>query len=144
MTLTNRVVIKGDITGDIYYDVFTINGKPMPFLRVYIMINETPETKEVKGLRVVFYGNKAEEAEAFVQTGTRIHVEGHIQMRRAPNGKPTFEIVAEDVDYLRNETRERGQKRKEEMQARGQLPGNKVAFTTLLPELPDDSAGVTV
>lgn len=141
MTLTNRVVIKGDITSDIYYDIFKISGKPVPFLRVYLMINGTSETKEVKGLRVVFYGIKAEEAEAHVQKGSRIHVEGHIQMRRAPNGSPTFEVVAEDVEYLRNITWERGQKRKEEMAVQGKNVKEKFSFTTLLPELPDEPVG---
>ena len=144
MTLTNRVIIQGDITSDIYYDLFNINGRQVPFLRLYMMVNETPDAKEVNGLRVVFYGSKAEEAEAFVQKGTRILVEGHIQMRRAPNGNLTFEVVAEDAEYLRNATNERGQKRKEEMRARAPGVKEKGFFVTLLPDLPDDTPGVNL
>jgi hypothetical protein len=66
-------------------------------------------------------------------------VEGHIQMRRAPNGSPTFEVVAEDVEFLRNITWERGQKRKEEMAARGPARPERASFITILPELPDNA-----
>jgi single-stranded DNA-binding protein len=140
MARSNNVVIKGDITSDIYYDVFTQSGKSVPFLRVYLMINGTPEAKDVKGLRVVFYGYLAELSEAHLQKGSRIHVEGHIQMRRAPNGSMTFEVVAEDVEFLRNITWERGQKRLDELAASGRGRPEKSSFVSLLPELADDLA----
>lgn len=140
MACGNSVVITGDITGDIYYDVFTQNDKTIPFLRVYLMVNGTAEFKDVKGLRVVFYGNKAEEAEAHLEKGSRIHIQGHIQMRRAPNGSPTFEVVAENVEFLRNINWERGQKRKEEMAARRQGRLERFSFVTLLAELPDEAS----
>jgi len=60
MSWNNRVAVLGDITGDIYYDVLQISNQPVPFLRVYMMINATREAKEVKGLRIVFYGVLAE------------------------------------------------------------------------------------
>ncbi len=138
MARSNITLIKGDITSDIYYDIFTQSGKSVPFLRVYMMINGTPEAKEVKGLRVVFYGYLAELAEAHLQKGSRIQVEGHIQMRRAPNGSPTFEIVAEDVEFLRNITWERGQKRQEELTAKGRGRPEKASFISLLPEFSDE------
>lgn len=138
MARANSVVLMGDITSDIYYDVFTQNGKAVPFLRVYLMINGSPEAKEVKGLRVVFYGYLAELSEAHLQKGSRLLVQGHIQMRRAPNGKPTFEIVAEEAEYLRNITWERGQKRREELAAEGRKQPEKTSFVSLLPEFPDE------
>lgn len=138
MARSNNVVIKGDITSDIYYDVFTQSGKPVPFLRVYLMVNGTPEAKEVKGLRVVFYGYLAELSEAHLQKGSRLLVEGHIQMRRAPNGSLTFEVVAEDVEYLRNITWERGQKRQEDLAANGRCRQEKAAFVSLLPDFADE------
>ena len=82
MSWNNRVAVLGDITGDIYYDVLQISNQPVPFLRVYMMINETREAKEVRGLRIVFYGVLAELAEAHLQTGSRILVQGHIQLRK--------------------------------------------------------------
>jgi len=102
------------------------------------MVNGTPEAKEIKGLRVVFYGYLAELSEAHLQKGSRIHVEGHIQMRRAPNGSITFEVVAEDVEFLRNITWERGQKRLEEMSANGRGRPEKSSFVALLPEFTEE------
>lgn len=139
MARSNITLIKGDITSDIYYDVFTQNGKAVPFLRVYLMVNGTPEAKEIKGLRVVFYGYLAELSEAHLQKGSRIQIEGHIQMRRAPNGNPTFEIVAEDVEFLRNITWERGQKRQEELAAKGRGRPENISFVSLLPEFADEA-----
>ena len=138
MARSNIALIKGDITSDIYYDVFTQNGKAVPFLRVYLMVNGTPDAKEIKGLRVVFYGYLAELSEAHLQKGSRIQIEGHIQMRRAPNGSPTFEVVAEDVEFLRNITWERGQKRLEEMSANGRGRPEKSSFVALLPEFTEE------
>ena len=63
MAWNNHVAVLGDITGDIYYDVLQISNQSVPFLRVYMMINETREAREVKGLRIVFYGVLAELAE---------------------------------------------------------------------------------
>jgi single-stranded DNA-binding protein len=108
------------------------------------MINGTPEAKEVKGLRVVFYGYLAELAEAHLQTGSRIYVEGHIQMRRTPNGSIAFEIVAEDVEFLRNITWERGQKRLDEMSASGRGRPEKSSFTSLLPDIADALAETNI
>jgi single-stranded DNA-binding protein len=141
MARSNSVVVKGDITSDIYYDIFTQNGKSVPFLRVYLMVNGTPEAKEVKGLRVVFYGYLAELAEAHLKKGSRILVEGHIQMRKAPNGNLTFEVVAEDVEFLRNITWERGQKKLEVLAASGRSQPEKTAFTVLLPDLENELPG---
>lgn len=138
MARNNFVVIKGDITSDIYYDVFTQNGKQIPFLRVYLMVNGTPETKDIKGLRVVFYGYLADLSEAHLQKGSRIHVSGHIQMRRAPNGSPTFEIVAEEVEYLRNINRERGKKRLEELAASNPNHPEVKSFVRLLNDFQDE------
>ena len=142
MARSNHVVIKGDITSDIYYDVFTQSGKPLQFLRVHLMINGAADAKEVKGLRVVCYGYLAESAEAHLQTGSRILVEGHIQVRKAPNGNLIFEVVAEDVEYLRNITWERGQKKLEEMAANGRGRQDKTSLAALLPDFPDEIPGL--
>lgn len=132
MARNNQVMVKGDITGDIYYDVFTQAETPLAFLRLYLMVNSTPDAKELRGLRVVFYGFLAELAEAHVQKGSRILVNGHIQMRRAPNGNPTFEIVAEDVEFLRHINWERGNKRYTEMLANGKIPGRAATLASML------------
>ena len=119
MARNNRVSVQGDLTGDIYYDVIQKDGRAIPFLRVYMMINNSSTAGEVRGLRVMFYGLLAEEAEAHLQKGSRIEVEGHLQIRRIPDEGVSVEVAAEDVDYIRNITWERGAKRLAEMAAVG-------------------------
>ena len=124
MSWNNRVAVLGDITGDIYYDVLQISNQPVPFLRVYMMINETREANEVKGLRIVFYGVLAELAEAHLQTGSRILVQGHIQLRKGKNNVIVSEVVAEHVIYIRNFDQEKGNQRLKELKAAGKIqPG---------------------
>jgi single-stranded DNA-binding protein len=119
MARNNRVSVQGDLTGDIHYDVIQKEGRAIPFLRVYMMINNSSTAGEVRGLRVMFYGLLAEEAEAHLQKGSRIEVEGHLQIRRIPDEGVSVEVAAEDVDYIRNITWERGAKRLAEMAAVG-------------------------
>ena len=119
MARNNRVSVQGDLTGDIHYDVIQKDGRAIPFLRVYMMINNSSTAGEVRGLRVMFYGLLAEEAEAHLQKGSRIEVEGHLQIRRIPDEGISVEVAAEDVDYIRNITWERGAKRLAEMAAVG-------------------------
>ena len=121
MARNNRVSVQGDITGDIYYDVLQLANKPLPFLRVYMMINGTREAKEVKGLRIVFYGILAELAEAYLQKGSRIEVEGHIQVRQTREDGIVVEVVAEDVDFIRNVDYPKGRKRYAELSTAGKL-----------------------
>jgi single-stranded DNA-binding protein len=121
MGWNNRVTVFGDITGDIYYDVLQLTNKPLPFLRVYMMINGTRESKEVKGLRIVFYGTQAELAEAQLKMGSRIQVEGHIQLRKIRNEGIVVEVVAEHVVYIRNYDREKGNQRYKEMLVSGKI-----------------------
>ena len=52
---------RGDITGDIYFDYLRPqNQDPIPYVRLYLMIDGSPESKPVKGLRVLVYGTLAE------------------------------------------------------------------------------------
>ena len=126
MARNNRVAVQGDITGDIYYDVLQLANKPLPFLRVYMMINGSRGSKEVKGLRVVFYGILAELAEAHLQKGSRIEIEGHLQIRQVRNEGIVVEVVAEDVDFIRNIDWDKGRKRYQEMVAAGKIqPGQE-------------------
>ena len=73
---------RGDITGDIYLDYLRPqNQDPVPYVRLYLMIDGSPESKPVKGLRVLIYGTLAELVYGHVQKGSRIGVEGHVQLR---------------------------------------------------------------
>jgi single-stranded DNA-binding protein len=136
MTWNNSVAVIGDITGDIYYDILQINNKPVPFLRVYMAINATGETREVKGLRIVFYGVKAELAEAYLQTGSRILVHGHIQLRKDHRNIVVVEVVSEHVYYIRNFDGARGSQRLNELKLSGKLDQNVTDLE--IPELIED------
>ena len=117
---------RGDITGDIYFDhLRPQNQDPVPYVRLYLMINGSPEAKPVKGLRVLVYGTLAELVYGHVQKGSRIGVEGHIQMRSRPNTTtPVFEVVAERIEFIRNIDYERGKQVIAELKQRGKRNGS--------------------
>ncbi len=119
MAQSNHVSVKGDITGDIYYDILDIGDKQTTYLRLYMMINGSREAHPVKGLRICIYGLLAELTYAHVRKGSRIFVEGHVQTRTRRNGDVTVEVVAEDVDFIRNIDYERGSQVIEDLKRRG-------------------------
>jgi len=70
---------------------------------------------------VVFYGILAELAEAHLQKGSRLEVEGHIQIRQVKNEGIVVEVVGEDVDFIRNIDWDKGRARYQEMVAAGKI-----------------------
>lgn len=118
---------RGDITGDIYFDYLRpLGGEKIPFIRLYLMIDGNRDAKPVRGLRIMAYGTLAEILYGHMQKGSRIGVEGHVQMRdRINSNSPTFEIVAEHVEFIRNIDYERGNQVMEELKARGKVQANK-------------------
>jgi hypothetical protein len=58
MARNNLTWIKGDITGDIYYDIFHLEAKDVQYLRLYLMVKGVAGAAGVKGLRVYGRGNK--------------------------------------------------------------------------------------
>jgi len=102
MARNNHVWVKGDITGDIYFDILKLDGKEVQYLRMYLMIKGVKGANGVKGLRVCVYGPLAKLVYGHVHKGSRIGVIGHIQQRNLRDGKMVFEIVAVEVDFLRN------------------------------------------
>jgi len=122
---------RGDITGDIYFDYLRPpGGERIPFIRLYMMIDGNRDAKPVRGLRIMAYGNLAEILYGHVQKGSRIGVEGHIQMRERPNStSPTFEVVAEHVEFIRHIDYERGNQVMEELKARGKAQSAAVLAT---------------
>jgi hypothetical protein len=117
---------RGDITGDIYFDyLHPDNQPPLPYVRLYLMIEGSPGAKPVKGLRILVYGTLAELVFGHVQKGSRIGVEGHIQLRYRPNTMtPVFEIVAERVEFIRNIDYERGKPVIADLKQRGKRDSN--------------------
>jgi hypothetical protein len=117
----NLTWIKGDITGDIYYDNFHLESKDVQYLRLYLMIKGVVGAAAVKGLRVCIYGPLAELVYGHVRKGSRLGVIGHIQQRTTRQGKMVFEIVAEEVEFLRNIEWESGARVRQDLVARGLL-----------------------
>ncbi|MDD5369138.1 MAG: single-stranded DNA-binding protein [Anaerolineaceae bacterium] len=121
MARNNHVWVKGDITGDIYFDVLKLDGKEVQFLRMYIMTKGVKGAAAVKGLRICVYGPMAELVYGYVHKGSRIGVTGHIQQRHTHDGKMVFEVVAAEVDFLRNIDWEAGARVRQDLVARGLL-----------------------
>jgi len=117
----NHVWVKGDITGDIYYDIFKLDGKEVQYLRLYLMIKGVKGANGVKGLRTCVYGPLAELVYGHVRKGSRLGVIGHIQQRTTREGKMVFEIVAAEVEFLRNIDWEAGKRVRNDLVARGAL-----------------------
>jgi len=137
MARGNHVSVKGDITGNIYYDIQTYKGKQVYYLRLYMMVKGGPEACEVRGLRVCMYGLLAEITRAHVEKGSRIFVEGHIQIRSRQTGGPIVEVVAEEVDFIRNIDYDRGSRAIDDMRKRG-------LFNTVNPNNANQLATVAV
>ena len=121
MARNNLTWIKGDITGDIYYDNFHLDSKDVQYLRLYLMIKGVVGTAAVKGLRICVYGPLAELVYGHVRKGSRLGVIGHIQQRTTREGKMVFEIVAEEVEFLRNIEWEAGARVRQDLVNRGLL-----------------------
>lgn len=121
MARNNHVWVKGDITGDIYYDVFRLDGKEVQYLRLYLMVKGVMGAAGVKGLRTCVYGPLAELVYGHVRKGSRIGVIGHIQQRTTRQGKMVFEIVAAEVEFLRNIDWETGERARKDLVTRGLL-----------------------
>jgi hypothetical protein len=117
----NLTWIKGDITGDIYYDNFHLDSKDVQYLRLYLMIKGVIGAAAVKGLRLCVYGPLAELVYGHVRKGSRLGVVGHIQQRTTREGKMVFEVVAEEVEFLRNIEWEAGARVRQDLVARGLL-----------------------
>jgi single-stranded DNA-binding protein len=119
MARNNMCMVMGDITQDIYYDMFDLDHQLIPFLRVLLMVNATKGCKGVKGLRVVAYGPLANLARGYLQKGSRILVIGHLQIRNRKVGeshKLIFEVVADEIQFIKNIRWEEGEKNRLEME----------------------------
>jgi single-stranded DNA-binding protein len=121
MARNNHVWVKGDITGDIYYDIFQLDGENVQYLRLYLMLKSVQGAHSVKGLRTCVYGPLAELVYGHVRKGSRIAVIGHIQQRTTRQGKPVFEVVASEVEFLRNINWEAGEQVRRDLVRRGLL-----------------------
>ncbi|MGA2110585.1 MAG: single-stranded DNA-binding protein [Anaerolineales bacterium] len=120
MARNNLVFVVGDITSDMYYDTFQLDGKAVPFLRMHLMVDGTDGASSVFGLRIVVYGTLAELTYGYVQKGSRIAVIGHIQ-RRTHEGENVFEVVANEVQFIKRIDWEEGDLVRKDLVQRGKL-----------------------
>ncbi len=126
MARNNLIWIKGDITGDIYYDTFRYETREIQYLRLYLMIDQVYGTNQVKGLRVCVYGAHAEFVYGHVRKGSRLAVIGHVQTRKTHKGDWVVEIVADEVEFLRNVDWDAGERVRKDMVRRGLMrPSHK-------------------
>lgn len=121
MARNNHCSLKGDLAGDIYFDVFQLNGENVSYVRFYMFIKGTAGASTVKFLRVCAYGPLADLAYGYLKKGSRVHVLGHVQTRQTRKGQFVFEVVAEEIDFLRNIDWERGENVRRDLVARGVL-----------------------
>ncbi len=121
MARNNLTWVKGDITGDIYYDIFHLDSKDVQYLRMYLMIKGVFGAAAVKGLRICVYGPLAELVYGHVRKGSRLGVIGHIQQRVTRKGDMVFEIVADEIEFLRNIDWEAGERVRKDLVQRGLL-----------------------
>jgi single-stranded DNA-binding protein len=102
----NHVFIIGTVGEDIYYDRFQRgdgNGE-YAFLRLMLTNDEY-----LKDLRVIVRGSLAELSYPYLQEGSKIAVDGHIQTRDRETGKKVVEVTAEYIAFLENINWEAGE-----------------------------------
>jgi single-stranded DNA-binding protein len=120
----NHVFIVGTVGEDIYYSQFRRgegNGE-YAFLRMLLTNDEY-----LKGLRVVVRGSLAELSYPYLQEGSKISVDGHIQTRERETGKQVVEVTAEHIAFLENinwEAGEAAQRAKVDQEAKVSIHGS--------------------
>jgi single-stranded DNA-binding protein len=95
----NNVFVVGDIGEDIYYDMFRRANGDGSYAFLRLMLNNE---QYLNGLRVTVRGTLAELAFPFLQNGSKIAVDGHLQTRDRETGKKVVEVTAEHIAFLEN------------------------------------------
>jgi hypothetical protein len=139
MASGNICWVRGDITGDIYLDYLrSPDEEPIPYVRLYLMIDGSRDAKPVKGLRIMIYGALAKLVYGYIQKGSRIGVEGHIQIRDRSDGNGVvFELVAERVEFIRNIDFERGRQTIADLKQRERLNSDP-SLNVEIGDVPND------
>ena len=110
----NLVFLIGNISSDIYFDHLHIKETMRPFLRLFLFCHQP---REVKGLRVNLWDEKADLYYPYLQRGSRIAVVGNL-ISREFKGSLSHEVEALNLILLRNINWEYGEKER----LRQQLP----------------------
>jgi single-stranded DNA-binding protein len=95
----NNVFVIGDVGEDIYFDRFerTQGEGDYAFMRLMLTNDEY-----LSGLRVIVRGSLAEISFPFLQKGSKVAVDGHLQTRDRETGKKVVEVTAEHIAFLEN------------------------------------------
>jgi len=102
----NSVFVVGNIHGDIYFDWFDRSGGDGNYAFLRLMLENE---QYLNGLRVTIRGSLAELAYPYLQNGSRIAVDGHLQTRDRETGKKVVEVTAEHIAFLEHINWEAGQ-----------------------------------
>ncbi len=120
MTRNNSCNHVIDITEDILFNIITLNGKKVAFLRMFGFVKAVPGASQVNGLRFIAYGPLAELIYAHIQKGSRLFTISHVQQREADDRIYT-EFVIEECQFIRNVKWEAGIAKRKELVERGEL-----------------------
>ena len=134
MARNNHVFLVGDLSGNIRFDVLRLGEEDVQYLRINLFVKPLEGTSKVTGLPVVMYGPLAELVYGHIQSGSRIAVMGHIQQRTTTKGFKSVEIVAEEVQFIRNIDWERGEEVRKTLVSRGQLRPSHVDLVSIETE----------
>ena len=110
----NLVFLIGNISSDIYFDHLHIKETMRPFLRLFLFCHQP---REVKGLRVNLWDEKADLYYPYLQRGSRIAVVGNL-ISREFKGSLSHEVEALNLILMRNINWEYGEQERQ----RHQLP----------------------
>ena len=98
----NQVNISGRLTKDI--DLRYTSGSQMAVARFTVAVNRAKNNGEADFIRVVVFGNQAENAERYIGKGCRVIVEGRLQTGSYENNKGetiyTTDVVANRVEFI--------------------------------------------
>lgn len=107
----NQVFLVGNITGDIYFDRFLINGNRHSFLRL-VLIASRP--RRLEGMRIILWDENAQLYFPYLKKGSELAVMGQLESH-VHKGRLIHEIVADHLLLLRNIDWQRGEKLRQEM-----------------------------
>jgi len=110
MARNNFVFLRGNLTDAPFYALLEGRDGPVPFMRFTLAV----DSARTDFIYVVAYGDRALHDHAFLRRGSEVAVQGRLRSRRV-EGKVIYEVVADEVTFLRNIEWERGEKHWQEV-----------------------------
>jgi len=124
VAIVNQCNFLVDFSGYKDFRQINVDGKLTELASFKGYTPEAEGTKPARGLVFVAYGYKAEMAYAFIEKGTRAFVFSHVQTR-AEHDRLRFEFVIDNIQYIKNENEEEGERKRRELVERGVLLPNR-------------------